>query len=87
MQVITLFQEGNTVSNNKLIFPVVLKTIIININTTNTISNNTYIFKTKYAPDRDRLVNGFISTYAISAYHHYRCEFEPRLRRGVLDTT
>ena len=26
----TLFQEGNTVSNNKLIFPVALKTIIIN---------------------------------------------------------
>jgi hypothetical protein len=25
----TLFQEGNTVSNNKLIFPVALKTIII----------------------------------------------------------
>jgi disulfide oxidoreductase YuzD len=24
----TLFQEGNTVSNNKLIFPVALKTII-----------------------------------------------------------
>ena len=26
----TLFQEGNTVSNNKLIFPVSLKTIIVN---------------------------------------------------------
>jgi hypothetical protein len=25
----TLFQEGNTVSNNKLIFPLALKTIII----------------------------------------------------------
>ena len=28
----TLFQEGTTVSNNKLIFPVVLKTIIIKYN-------------------------------------------------------
>jgi hypothetical protein len=43
----TLFQEGNTESNNKLIFPVALKTIIIN--TTNTISNNKYIiFTAKY---------------------------------------
>ena len=25
--------------------------------------------------------------YAISAYHHYSCEFEPRSWRGVLDTT
>jgi hypothetical protein len=24
---------------------------------------------------RDGMVVGFISTYAISAYHHYRCEF------------
>jgi hypothetical protein len=28
----TLFQEGNTVSNIKLIFPVALKTIIIKYN-------------------------------------------------------
>jgi hypothetical protein len=43
----TLFQEGNTESNNKRIFPVALKTIIIN--TTNTISNNKYIiFTAKY---------------------------------------
>ena len=25
---------------------------------------------------RDRMVVGFITTYAISAYHHWRCEFE-----------
>ena len=25
---------------------------------------------------RDRMVVGFIITYAISAYHNYRCEFE-----------
>jgi hypothetical protein len=30
---------------------------------------------------------GFTTTYAISAYHHKSCEFEPRLWRGVLDTT
>jgi hypothetical protein len=38
--------------------------------------------------DRDRMVVGFTTTYSISAYHHYRCEFETRSwRRGVLDTT
>ena len=26
---------------------------------------------------RDRVVAEFITTFAISAYHHYRCEFEP----------
>ena len=35
----------------------------------------------------DCLVVGFISTYAISAYHHYCCEFEPCSWPGVLDTT
>jgi len=39
--------------------------------------------------DRDRMVVGFITTYmyAISAYHHYRCEFEPRSCLGVFGTT
>ena len=32
---------------------------------------------------RDRMVVGFTTTCAISTY----CEFEPRLWRGVLDTT
>ena len=27
-------------------------------------------------PDRDRIVEGFITTHVISAYHHLRCEFE-----------
>jgi hypothetical protein len=27
------------------------------------------------------------TTCVISAYHHYRCEFEPRSWRGVLDAT
>jgi len=35
----------------------------------------------------DRMVVGFTTTCAISAYHHYSCEFEPRSWRGVLDTT
>jgi hypothetical protein len=26
----------------------------------------------------DRMVVGYTTTYAISAYHHKRCEFEPR---------
>jgi len=29
------------------------------------------------ALSRDRMVVGFITTYAISSYHHKRCEFEP----------
>jgi hypothetical protein len=35
----------------------------------------------------DRIVDGFTTTYAISAYHHERCEFESCLWRAVLDTT
>jgi hypothetical protein len=27
---------------------------------------------------RDRMVVGFTTTYAISAYYHYHCEFESR---------
>ena len=37
--------------------------------------------------DRDRMGVGFTTTCPISAYHHWRCEFEPRSWRGVLDTT
>ena len=33
------------------------------------------------------MVVEFITTYAISAYHHYRYECQPRSWRGVLDTT
>ena len=36
---------------------------------------------------RDRMVVGFTTTYVNSAYHHYRCEFETRSWRGVLETT
>ena len=36
---------------------------------------------------RGRMVVGFSTTCAISAYHHYSCEFEPRSWRGVLDKT
>jgi hypothetical protein len=35
----------------------------------------------------DRMVGGFTTTYAISAYHHKSCEFEPHSWQGVLDTT
>jgi len=35
---------------------------------------------------RDRMVGEFTTTYAISAYYHKRCKFEPRSWRGVLDT-
>jgi hypothetical protein len=33
------------------------------------------------------MVVGFTTTYAISAYHHKRCEFEPCSWSGELDTT
>ena len=33
--------------------------------------------------DRDRMVAGFTTTYAISAYHHWYCEFESRSGRGA----
>jgi hypothetical protein len=36
---------------------------------------------------RDRMVVGFTTIYAISAYHHLSCEFEYRSWRGVLNTT
>ena len=32
---------------------------------------------------RDRMVVGFTTTYAISAYHHWCCEFESWSGRGV----
>jgi hypothetical protein len=32
---------------------------------------------------RDRMVVGFTTTYAISAYHHWCCDFESRSWRGV----
>jgi hypothetical protein len=35
---------------------------------------------------RGRMIVGFTTTCAISVYHHYICEFEPRLWRGELDT-
>ena len=36
---------------------------------------------------RNRMVVGFTTTYAISAYYQWCCEFEVRSGRGVLDTT
>jgi hypothetical protein len=38
-------------------------------------------------PSFEFMVVGFQATYAISAYHQWSCEFEPRSWRGVLDTT
>ena len=36
---------------------------------------------------RNRVVISFTNTRAISAYHHYSCDFEPRSLRSELDTT
>ena len=35
----------------------------------------------------DRMVAGLTTTCAISAYYHFRCEFELRSWRNVFDTT
>jgi hypothetical protein len=35
----------------------------------------------------DLMVVGSTTTYAISAYHHWSCEFEPRSWQSVFDTT
>ena len=32
---------------------------------------------------RDRMVVAFTTTYAISAFHHWRCGFDSRSGRGV----
>ena len=40
-----------------------------------------------YYTGRDRMVVGFITTCAISAYHQLSCEFEFCSWGGVLDTT
>jgi len=37
--------------------------------------------------DYDRMVVEITTTCAISAYHHYYCDFQSRSWRGVLDTT
>ena len=38
---------------------------------------------TRGCRDRDRMVVEYTTTYAISAYHHWCCEFESRQGRGV----
>jgi hypothetical protein len=52
--------------------------------------NQNLYFATKLAKGgrhaRGRMLVGFTTTYAISAYYHYRCEFESRTWRGVLNT-
>jgi hypothetical protein len=37
--------------------------------------------------DREHMVVGFTTTYAIGVYHHYSCEFESCSWRGVLHAT
>ena len=45
------------------------------------------IYKNRGHSDRDRMVDKFTTTYAISAYHHSSCEFKSCLRQSVLDAT
>jgi len=45
---------------------------------------NIYIYTTSRAlRGRDGMIVGFTTTYAISAYRHWCCEFESRSGRGV----
>ena len=46
----------------------------------------TYLFRGGHS-GRDRVVVGFTSTCTISVYHHWSCEFESLLWRGLLDAT
>jgi len=39
--------------------------------------NDSYLFR-RDRSGSDRMVVRFTTTYAISAYHHQICEFEPR---------
>jgi len=41
------------------------------------------IFHSNARDHRDRMVVRFTTNYAISAYHHWCCEFESRSRWGV----
>jgi len=43
----------------------------------------TYLNRGRGHHGSDRMVDGFTTTYAIGAYHHWCCEFESRSRRGV----
>jgi hypothetical protein len=50
------------------------------------ISSNATLFTTAYnihPRGRDQMVFGFTTTYAISAYHNWCCEFKSRSGRGV----
>ena len=42
------------------------------------IKASTSLSPSQYLGRRDRMVVGFTTTYAISAYHHWCCEFESR---------
>jgi hypothetical protein len=44
----------------------------------------TFIHITRDRRGRDRMVVWFTTTYAISAYHHWCCEFESRSGMGIL---
>jgi hypothetical protein len=46
-----------------------------------------FLHKIRGCHERDRMVVGFTTTCAISAYYHLGCVYEPHSGRGVLDTT
>ena len=48
---------------------------------------STITFQIRGRRGRNRMVVEFTTTYAIGAYHHWCCGFEPRSWQGVLDIT
>jgi len=45
--------------------------------------NNLFITRRGGRCGRDRMVVGFTTTYATSAYNHWCCEFESQSERGI----
>ena len=45
------------------------------------------VLKFVIRPGCDSTAVRFTTSYAISTYHHWRCEFEPWSGRGLFDTT
>ena len=81
--------EGRIEQSQQWLLTVIGKTWIVgydrNIQPSIGITKPLFIFKIKYkkCDILDRMVVGFRTTYAISAYHYWCCEFEYRLGRGV----
>jgi hypothetical protein len=50
------------------------------------LNDTNFILPTGGRRGHDRMAIWFTTTSTINAYHHHSCEFDPRSRRGLLDT-